>query len=83
MSMRKYQRAIARAKMKQDGIERINKQFPTYDQNGKQTGKISFFASHWRQYCDMPLEKLMKPRGSTARDIVDFSTGGQWHDGLA
>lgn len=62
MSMRKHLRAIARAKMQKDGIERINKKLPVYDERGRVTGYKSFFSTHWRRYLDMPLDQLMKPK---------------------
>lgn len=47
--MRKLRRAIARAKMKAEGIQHINKKVPVYV--GKEfIGNISYFAQHWREY---------------------------------
>lgn len=45
--MRKYLRAIAHAKMKKEGVRKINK--PRYDNHGRI--RPSLFATYWRKYC--------------------------------
>lgn len=51
--MRKLLRAIARARMQNDGIQQINKK-----RNG-----ASYFALHWRDYVGLPVAiEANKPR---------------------
>lgn len=46
--MRKYLRAIARARMQEQGIERLNK--PVIIKEGKKLPGRSFFARNWRMF---------------------------------
>lgn len=50
--MRKYKRSIARAKMKAEGIRRMNKIRHTTDPiTHKPVVLPSYFAENWRKYC--------------------------------
>lgn len=46
--MRKHLRAIARARMQEQGIERLNK--PMIVRDGKKLPGRSFFARNWRAF---------------------------------
>lgn len=46
--MRKYLRAIARARMQEQGIERLNKPFAI--RGGEKIHQRSFFARNWRKF---------------------------------
>lgn len=46
--MRKYMRAIARARMQEQGIERLNKS--VIIKEGKKLPGRSFFARNWRKF---------------------------------
>lgn len=50
--MRELKRSIARSKMRDQGIARINKKtIEIVDENGKPTGEMaSFFSAHWREF---------------------------------
>lgn len=54
--MRKYKRAIARYRMKMDGVERMNRK----NRSGR-----SFFALNWRKYL-APTKKAKRRRLRTA-----------------
>lgn len=56
--MRKYKRAIARYRMKMDGIERMNRK--AFFIGGKLRTGCSFFAKNWRKYLET--EKMTKRR---------------------
>lgn len=54
--MRKYKRAIARYRMKMDGVERMNRK-AVFIAGKLRTGR-SFFAMNWRKY--LQPEKMTK-----------------------
>lgn len=49
--MRKYLRRIARAKMKKDGIQRMNKRLWFLNPKTETMERLnSYFSMHWREY---------------------------------
>ena len=72
MSLRSLKRSIARNRMKQAGVERINKKRIWKDntrktRNGWVGGYVSYFAANWRKYLDPTTAEYKMAMGGRTR----------------